>query len=136
MEILFSFDNTNLRTKEKNNNIILEAFLYQSLLFWHAHFGFPRASNNLNILNCCFLVDLLQGVGFIVAFVVNGNKCFWYYLLVDGIYPCQSILCNLFMNLRWKKFTLLSLNNLVGRGVLHLFVFTLLWILFNNGIVT
>jgi hypothetical protein len=44
-------------------------------MVWHAHFGFLGGINDSNILDCNLLVDFLQGVGFDVKFVINGNKC-------------------------------------------------------------
>lgn len=38
-----------------------------------------------------FLVKFLQSVGSNVKFMVHLNENVQYYLLVDGIYPCQSI---------------------------------------------
>jgi hypothetical protein len=38
-----------------------------------------------------FVVKFLQSVGSNVKFMVHLNENVQYYLLVDGIYPCQSI---------------------------------------------
>jgi len=86
------------------DNIILEAIAYQSSWFWHAHFGFHRKNNDLNVLDHSpFVVNFLQGDESNVRFMVNiGNEYVQYYLLVDGIYPYWFIFVQTIHEPQWE----------------------------------
>jgi hypothetical protein len=85
--------------KDKNNNIIFEIIATRV-----CGFSFPNGNNELNMLDYNPLVFyVLEGVGSNVPFVVNGNRYVQYYVLVNWIYPCWSILMQTIHELKWKK---------------------------------
>ncbi|EEY60029.1 uncharacterized protein PITG_21076 [Phytophthora infestans T30-4] len=76
------------RGKEKESTVILEAVASQSLWIWHAFFGVPGSSNDLNVLERSPLFDNnINGEAAQVYFEVNGAIYEIPYYLTDGIYP-------------------------------------------------
>jgi hypothetical protein len=72
--------------------IVLEAVADQHLWIWHAYFGLPGGSNDLNVLDRSPLVNnFLRSEADEVGFVVNNRQYGRYYLRADGIYPDWSI---------------------------------------------
>lgn len=80
--------------KEKAPTIVLEAFADYHAYIWHAAFGYPGSSNDINILERSpLLATWLDGsfhrdVDF--EYTVNGQTFKRLFLLADGIYPDMS----------------------------------------------
>ncbi|XP_048591653.1 putative nuclease HARBI1 [Brassica napus] len=72
-------------------SIVLEAVASQDLWIWHAFFGPPGTSNDINVLDKSPVFDdILQGRAPKVNFFVNGHEYHLAYYLTDGIYPNWS----------------------------------------------
>jgi hypothetical protein len=68
--------------------MILEAVAMYDLWIWHAFFGIPGSSNDINVLHRSpFFNPLLSGAMPPVQYTINGNMYKFSYYLVDGIYP-------------------------------------------------
>jgi hypothetical protein len=68
--------------------MILEAVASHDLWIWHAYFGMPGSSNDINVLHRSPLFRRqLRGVAPHVPYTVNGNTYNMGYYLADGIYP-------------------------------------------------
>ncbi|XP_055541663.1 uncharacterized protein LOC129727652 [Wyeomyia smithii] len=79
--------------RNKNPTIILEAVASYDLWIWHAFFGMPGSTNDINVLERSPLfADLYSGRAPTVEFEVNGRTYTSGYYLADGIYPPLSTL--------------------------------------------
>lgn len=79
--------------KEKKPTIVLEAVASYDLWIWHAFFGMPGSTNDINVLERSPLFsDLYCGRTPPVEFEVNGRAYTTGYYLADGIYPPLSTL--------------------------------------------
>jgi len=68
--------------------IILEAIAYYDLWIWHAYFGMPINSNNINVLKESNLFSKLsQCIAPPANYIIQGKKYNMGYYLDDGIYP-------------------------------------------------
>jgi hypothetical protein len=68
--------------------VVLEAIATKDLRVWHAFFGMPGSSNDLNVLDRSHVFDdLANGRTHPVEYFVNGNKYDMTYYLADKIYP-------------------------------------------------
>ncbi|XP_026416782.1 uncharacterized protein LOC113312239 [Papaver somniferum] len=71
-----------------SESIVLEAVVSYDLWFWHAFFGMPGSSNDINVMNRSYIFrKLINGKAPPVNFVVNGHAYDMGYYLGDGIYP-------------------------------------------------
>ena len=77
-----------LRGDHSHPTMVLEAVASYDLWIWHAFFGLPGTSNDINVLERSPLFhEVLEGRAPAVAFSVNGNNYNLGYYLTDGIYP-------------------------------------------------
>ncbi|XP_056866738.1 uncharacterized protein LOC130512600 [Raphanus sativus] len=68
--------------------IVLEAVASYDLWIWHAFFGLPDTSNDINVLDRSPVFDdIIYGQAPKVNFSVNGREYHMAYYLTDGIYP-------------------------------------------------
>ncbi|XP_020872053.1 putative nuclease HARBI1 [Arabidopsis lyrata subsp. lyrata] len=68
--------------------IVLEAVASQDLWIWHAFFGAPGTSNDLNVLaQSPVFNDIIYGRAPQMNYYVNGREYNLSYYLTDGIYP-------------------------------------------------
>ena len=87
--------------KSNKATIQLEAACGADLYLWHAYFGMPGASNNLNVLSASPLDHALQDGTFPPTrsrFRVCGTEFYHPYLLCDGIYPNSAFHMKAFAN--------------------------------------
>jgi hypothetical protein len=69
-------------------NVVLEALADQDLWIWHALFGMTGSHNDINVLQCSDVFQMLiEGNAPLVQFEINGHQYDKGYYLVDGIYP-------------------------------------------------
>jgi hypothetical protein len=68
--------------------IMLEAVTSYDRWNWHAFFGTPGSTNDLNVLNQSPLfTQVLQGRALEIKFTIKGSEYNMGYYLADGIYP-------------------------------------------------
>ena len=72
----------------KKPTVVLEAVATQDLWIWHAFFGMPGSTNDINVLDRSSLFeDFVRGTSPRASFTVNNREYGLTYLLADGIYP-------------------------------------------------
>ncbi|XP_047977875.1 uncharacterized protein LOC125219839 isoform X1 [Salvia hispanica] len=74
-----------------NPTIILEAIADYDLWIWHAYFGFPDTSNDVNVsASSNLFYNLTQGIAPPAHYVIQGKEYNMGYYLADSIYPKWS----------------------------------------------
>ncbi|XP_042028659.1 uncharacterized protein LOC121775702 [Salvia splendens] len=89
-----------------NPTIILEAIADYDLWIWHAYFGFPNTSNDVDVnvsASSNLLYNLTQGIAPIAHYVIQGKEYNMGYYLADSIYPKWSTIVQTIEEPRYPK---------------------------------
>ena len=68
--------------------IIFKVVVDYDLWIWHAYFGLPSLSNDINVLEASHLFsNLAEGIASLAHYIIQGKEYDMGYYLADGIYP-------------------------------------------------